>query len=100
MTIPRPKLLKIFFGLGLLYSFYAKKILFSCTKTILQRNQTDGVLTVGFRIWFFYALYIQKEQIAGPQNDHATRKSSGNIVCVTALVLILCKDHTLPRCTK
>jgi hypothetical protein len=25
----------------------------------------------------FYALYIQKEQTAGPQNDHATRKSAG-----------------------
>jgi hypothetical protein len=25
----------------------------------------------------FYALYIQKEQIAGPQNDHAARKAPG-----------------------
>jgi hypothetical protein len=38
---------------------------------------------------FFYALYIQKEQIAGPQNDHAL------IVWVRALVFILCKEDPL-----
>jgi hypothetical protein len=41
----------------------------------------------------FYALYIRKEQIAGAKNDHATRKSPGNILWVRALVLVLCKEH-------
>jgi hypothetical protein len=40
-----------------------------------------------------YAFYIQKEQIAGPKNDHTTRKSPGNILWVRALLLILCKEH-------
>jgi hypothetical protein len=43
----------------------------------------------------FYALYIQKEQIAGPQNDHATRKSPGKDLLVWALVFILCKEDPL-----
>jgi tellurite resistance-related uncharacterized protein len=41
----------------------------------------------------FYAFYIQKEQIAGAKNDHATRKSPGNILCVRALLLILSKEN-------
>jgi hypothetical protein len=42
----------------------------------------------------FYIFYIQKEQIAEAKNDHATRKSPGNILCYRALPLILCKEHT------
>ena len=33
-----------------------------------------------------------RKQVAGPKNGHATRKSPGNIIWVTALVLILCKE--------
>jgi hypothetical protein len=33
---------------------------------------------------FFMIIYIQKEQIAGPENDHATRKSRGHIDLVKA----------------
>jgi hypothetical protein len=52
-------------------------------------------LRVCSRIWCFYALYIHKEQIAGPKNYNATRKSPGHIVWVKALSLILCKEHPL-----
>jgi hypothetical protein len=38
-----------------------------------------------------YRLYIQKEQIASPKNDHAMLKSPGHIARITALVFILCK---------
>jgi hypothetical protein len=43
MTMPCGNLLEIFFGLELWYSFCAKNTLQSCTKTNLQRNQTNGV---------------------------------------------------------
>jgi hypothetical protein len=39
-------------------------------------------------------LYIQKEQIAGTQNDNVMRKSPGRIAWFRALGLIFCKeDH-------
>jgi hypothetical protein len=41
---------------------------------------------------YFTKIYIDKEQIACSKNGHATRKSSGNIVSVRALVLILFKE--------
>jgi hypothetical protein len=44
---------------------------------------------------FCYALYIQKEQIAGLQNDNAMRKSAGQIVWVRALVFILSEEGSL-----
>lgn len=43
---------------------------------------------------FFTLLYIDKEQIAGSKNGHATRKFPGIIVSVKALLLILCKEDT------
>jgi hypothetical protein len=43
----------------------------------------------------FYTIYIQKEQIAGPKNDHATRKSPGNIFWMRDFVFILCKEGHL-----
>jgi hypothetical protein len=43
---------------------------------------------------FLQYIYIDKEQIAGPQNGHATRKSPGHIYWIRALVFILCKEDT------
>jgi hypothetical protein len=43
----------------------------------------------------FVTIYIQKEQIAELKNDHATRKSPGNICWVRAFVFILCKEDPL-----
>jgi hypothetical protein len=52
-------------------------------KQLVQKN---GVI---------YTTYIQKEQIVGTKNDHATRKSPGNITWVWALGLILCTEDPL-----
>jgi hypothetical protein len=41
---------------------------------------------------YFTKNYIDKEQIAGTNNGHATRKFPDNIVWVRALLLILCKE--------
>jgi hypothetical protein len=96
MTMPRGNFLEIFFWLGLCYSFSAKNTLQSCTKTNLQRNQTNCVLKVGSKLWcFFYTFYVQKEQIAGTKNDHATRKYPGNIFWIRAFVFLLCKEDPL-----
>jgi hypothetical protein len=61
MTISRGNILEIFFGWGLCFSFCSKNTLQSCTKTSLQRNQRNGVLTVGSRIWcFLYTLHTER----------------------------------------
>jgi hypothetical protein len=39
-----------------------------------------------------YVRYIQKEQINGPENYHAMRKSPGHFSWVRALGLLLCKE--------
>jgi hypothetical protein len=44
---------------------------------------------------FFQYIYRDREQIAGPKNCHATRKSPGHIIWVKALVFILCKEAPL-----
>jgi hypothetical protein len=93
---PRENLPNLFWGLGLCSSFWDKKTLLSCTKSNLPRNQTNGVLTVGsMQFGVFMPFSTQKEQIAGPTYDHATRKYPGHIVWVRALVLILCKGDIL-----
>jgi hypothetical protein len=40
-----------------------------------------------------HTLYIQKEQMPGTKNNHATRKSPRHIAWVRALDLILCKQN-------
>jgi hypothetical protein len=39
--------------------------------------------------------FMHKEQIEGPENDHATRKSHEHIDWVRALGLLLCKEDQL-----
>jgi hypothetical protein len=40
----------------------------------------------------FTIIYVQKEQMDNPENDHATRKSHGHIDWVTALGFIVCTE--------
>jgi hypothetical protein len=63
----------------------------SCTKTNLQRNQTNGYLTLGCKQLCFYALYIQKEQIAGAKMT----MPRGNL-----LEVFFRLKKTLQSCTK
>jgi hypothetical protein len=44
------------------------------------------------KIMFFSEIYIGKEQIAGPNNDQAARKSPGHIAWVRALGLMICEE--------
>jgi hypothetical protein len=43
----------------------------------------------------FTIIYIHKEQMDGPENDHASQKSHEHSYWIRLLVLIMCKEDRL-----
>jgi hypothetical protein len=82
--MPRGNLSKILLGLGLWALKCVRKTLQKCTHSNLQRNKTNGARKKSTFLFDYISLYIKKDRIASPENDHAKRKSAGHIACVMA----------------
>jgi hypothetical protein len=100
MTMPRGNLLEIFSALGLCHSFCAENTLQNCTKTNLQRNQTNCVLTVGSRIWRFFIQFRYRKNKSQDQKMTMPRGNLLEIFFALRLCHSFCAENTLQSCAK
>jgi hypothetical protein len=79
------------------YAFYIDKEQIAVHKkwpchADVSRTYCLGAQDMMFLLRKIHALYIDKEQKAGPKNYNVMRKCPGNLFWVKALVFILCKE--------
>jgi hypothetical protein len=103
------------FGLELWFSIFAKKTLKCCTKTNLQRNQTNGVLKVGSTHWsdqwcrpingwlknmVFFMQFIYRKNKRPLQKMAMLCGNLSDIIFRLKLCSSFCAKKTLQSCTK